>query len=81
MQVLNRKGIVFTNQPMGLARLATYLGEKTGIKLSGEQIRRILLKKKYVYLWAKYSLEDKQDLSKRAAFKQKLEGYSKRQGS
>ncbi|MEH1908554.1 IS630 family transposase [Nostoc sp.] len=57
------------------ARLATYLGEKTGIKLSGEQIRRILLKKKYVYLWAKYSLEDKQDLSKRAAFKQKLEGY------
>ncbi|MDZ8104969.1 MAG: IS630 family transposase [Nostoc sp. DedQUE12a] len=57
------------------ARLATYLSEQTGIKLSGEQIRRILLKKKYVYLWAKYSLEDKQDPAKRAAFKQKLAGY------
>ena len=34
------------------ARLATYLMEKTGIELSGEQVRRILLKKKYVYLWA-----------------------------
>lgn len=32
-------------------RLATYLTEKTGIKLSGEQVRRILKKKKYVYLW------------------------------
>ncbi|MEH2254710.1 IS630 family transposase [Nostoc sp.] len=57
------------------ARLATYLLEQTGIGLSGEQIRRILLKKKYVYLWAKYSLEDKQDLSKRAAFKEKLVEY------
>ncbi len=27
------------------------------------------------YLWAKYSLEDKQDLKKREAFKAKLEGY------
>ncbi|WP_298908832.1 IS630 family transposase [uncultured Nostoc sp.] len=57
------------------ARLATYLSEQTGIKLSGEQIRRILLKKKSVYLWAKYSLEDKQDPAKRAAFQQKLGGY------
>ncbi|MEH2454784.1 MAG: IS630 family transposase [Nostoc sp.] len=57
------------------ARLATYLSEQTGIKLSGEQIRRILLKKKSVYLWAKYSLEEKQDPAKRAAFKQKLGGY------
>jgi transposase len=57
------------------ARLATYLMEKTGIELSGEQVRRILLKKKYVYLWAKYSLEDKQDSEKRAAFKEKLAGY------
>ena len=38
-------------------RLATYLEEKTGIKLSGSQVRRILSRKKYVYLWAKYSLE------------------------
>ena len=57
------------------ARLAKYLMEKTGIELSGEQVRRILLKKKYVYLWAKYSLEDKQDSEKRAAFKEKLAGY------
>ena len=32
-------------------------------------------KKNYVYLWAKYSLEDKQDPAKRATFKQKLAGY------
>lgn len=57
------------------ARLATYLAKVTGIELSGEQVRRILNKKKYAYLWAKYSLEDKQDLSKRKAFKEKLEGY------
>ena len=41
------------------ARLATHLEEKTGIKLSGTQVRRIFKSKKYVYLWAKYSLEDK----------------------
>ena len=40
-------------------RLATYLEEPTGIKLSGGQVRRILKKKKYVYIWAKYSLESK----------------------
>jgi Transposase and inactivated derivatives len=57
------------------ARLATYLAEVTGIQLSGEQVRRILHKKKYVYLWAKYSLEDKQDQDKREAFKEKLQGY------
>ena len=54
-------------------RLATYLGIKTGIELSGSQVRRILAKKKYVYLWAKYSLEDKQDPEKRQVFKKKLE--------
>ncbi|MEL7035059.1 MAG: IS630 family transposase [Cyanobacteria bacterium J06592_8] len=57
------------------ARLATYLKEITGIELSGEQVRRILKKKKYAYLWAKYSLEDKQDPRKREVFKEKLEGY------
>ena len=56
-------------------RLASYLAEKTGIKLSSSQIRRILAKKKYVYLWAKYSLEDKQDPEKRKLFKKKLEEY------
>ncbi|MGD1919649.1 MAG: IS630 family transposase [Pleurocapsa sp.] len=56
-------------------RLATYLNEKTGIKLSSSQIRRILAKKKYVYLWAKYSLEDKQDPEKRKLLKKKLEEY------
>ncbi len=58
-------------------RLATYLEIKTGIKLSGSQIRRILAKKKYVYLWAKYSLEDKQDPKKRKVFQKKLEEYIK----
>ena len=58
-------------------RLATYLGIKTGIELSGSQVRRILAKKKYVYLWAKYSLEDKQDPKKREVFKKKLEEYIK----
>ncbi|RCJ42109.1 transposase [Nostoc punctiforme NIES-2108] len=57
------------------ARLSTYLEEQTGIKLSGEQIRRILNKKKYAYLWAKYSLEDKQNPQNREAFKEKLQGY------
>lgn len=56
-------------------RLATYLMEKTGIKLSGSQVRRILKRKKYVYLWAKYSLEDKQDPKKREAFREKLEQH------
>ncbi|MBD0263343.1 MAG: IS630 family transposase [Tolypothrix sp. Co-bin9] len=57
------------------ARLATYLAQVTGIELSGEQVRRILEKKKYAYLWAKYSLEDKQDIKNREAFKAKLDGY------
>lgn len=72
------------------ARLATYLAERTGIELSGEQVRRILHKKKYAYLWArsrraeysvrrtraaKYSLEDKQDSQKREAFKENLQKY------
>jgi transposase len=57
------------------ARLATYLEEKTGIKLSGTQVRRILQSKKYVYLWAKYSLESKQNPVKRTLFKKKLSEY------
>jgi len=57
------------------ARLATYLEKITGIKLSGSQIRRILERKKYVYIWAKYSLEDKQNPEKRKAFKEKLLEY------
>jgi transposase len=57
------------------ARLATYLEKTTGIKLSGSQVRRILERKKYVYLWAKYSLEDKQNPEKRQAFKEKLSEY------
>ena len=34
-----------------------------------------ITEKKYVYLWSKYSLEDKQDQDKREAFKEKLKGY------
>ncbi|MDY7021782.1 MAG: IS630 family transposase [Cyanobacteriota bacterium] len=57
------------------ARLATYLEKVTGIQLSGSQVRRILERKKYVYLWAKYSLEEKQDPEKRKLFKEKLSEY------
>ncbi len=56
-------------------RLATYLAEKTGIELSGSQVRRILKQKKYSYIWAKYSLEDKQNPQKRIEFKEKLFKY------
>ena len=58
-------------------RLATYLESITGIKLSGSQVRRILERKKYVYLWAKYSLEAKRNPEKRKAFKKKIEEYLK----
>jgi hypothetical protein len=40
-------------------------------------VRRILERKKYVYLWAKYSLEDKQNPEKRKLFKEKLAEYLK----
>jgi transposase len=56
-------------------RLATYLERITGIQLSGSQVRRILEQKKYVYLWAKYSLEVKRNPEKRKAFKKKIEEY------
>lgn len=38
-------------------------------------MRRILAQKKYVYLWAKYSLEAKRNHEKRKAFKKKIEEY------
>ena len=60
-------------------RLAIYLEEITGMKLSGSQIRRILAKKNYVYIWAKHSLESKQDAKKRKAFKKKLARYLKKE--
>jgi len=56
-------------------RLATYLAEKTGIKLSGSQLRRILKRKKFSYIWAKYSLESKQNPGERAEFTGKLIRY------
>ncbi len=59
------------------ARLSIYLEEKIGIKLSSGQIINILKKNKYSYIWAKYSLEEKQGSKKREAFKEKLEGYIK----
>jgi transposase len=59
------------------ARLAKHLEEKTGIELSSKQVERILKSKKYVYLWAKYSLEDKQNSIKRGLFKEKLTEYLK----
>lgn len=59
------------------ARLANHLEKETGIKLSGSQVSRILQRKKYVYIWAKYSLESKQNPEKRKAFKEKLAEYIK----
>ena len=56
-------------------RLATYLVEQTGIELSGSQIRRILKRKKYSYIWTKYSLEDKHNSEKRAEFREKITNY------
>ena len=58
-------------------RLATYLEESTGIKLSVGQVRRILKQKKYVYIWAKCSLESKRNPEKRTAFKIKIAEYLK----
>jgi transposase len=56
-------------------RLATYLTERTGIDLSSSQIRRILKRKKYSYIWAKYDLEAQQNQIKRAEFQEKLAQY------
>lgn len=54
------------------ARLAEHLAKETGIQLSSVQLRDILRRKKYAYLWTKHSLEDKQNPQKRIVFKQKL---------
>jgi len=56
-------------------RLATYLTEKTGIDLSSSQVRRILKRKKYSYIWAKYDLGDKQNPRERALFQKRLRDY------
>ncbi len=56
-------------------RLATYLTEKTGIDLSSSQVRRILKRKKYSYIWAKYDLGDKQNPIERASFQKRLKDY------
>ncbi len=42
------------------------------LQISSSQIRRILKAKKYRYIWEKYTLEDKQDVAKREAFKKKI---------
>jgi len=56
-------------------RLATYLTDQTGIDLSSSQVRRILKRKKYSYIWAKYDLGDKQDPVERALFQKRLSDY------
>lgn len=56
-------------------RLATYLTQRTGIKLSSSQVRRILKQKKYSYIWAKYDLGDKQNSIERALFQKRLSDY------
>ncbi len=56
-------------------RLATYLTLATGIELSSSQVRRILKRKKYNYIWAKYDLGSKPDPVERALFQQRLSDY------
>lgn len=56
-------------------RLSEHMLKQTGIALSKSQIVRILKKKKYVYIWGKYSLEDKQNPADRKIFKEKLTEY------
>jgi transposase len=56
-------------------RLATYLKEQTGIELSSSQITNILKRKKWVYIWAKSSLEDRQNAEKRKEYKKRLDEY------
>lgn len=58
-------------------RLALYLEVQTGIRLSGSQVRRILKRKKYSYISAKYSLEEHQDAEKRKEFQGKIANYLK----
>ena len=58
-------------------RLATYLNEQTGIDLSSSQVRRILKRKKYSYIWAKKAIEDKQNSVVRAEFREKLGQYAR----
>lgn len=56
-------------------RLSEHLEKETGIKLSKSQMVRILKRKKHVYIWGKYSLEDKQNPAEREVFKEKLAEY------
>ena len=56
-------------------RLATHLAKEIGIKLSSSQVRRILKRKKFSYVWAKYSLDDKQNQAQRDDFRKKLDNY------
>ena len=46
-----------------------------GIELSSSQVRRILKRKKYSYIWAKYDLKDKQNPLHRAEFQEELAQY------
>ncbi|UXE64502.1 MAG: transposase [Woronichinia naegeliana WA131] len=51
--------------------------KETGILLGNTQLRNMLKKKRFVYIWAKYSLEDKKDEQKREEFRKKVEEYKK----
>ncbi len=55
--------------------LAEHLEKETKISLSSSRITRILKKNKYVYIWGKSSLEDKQNKEERKKFKVKLDNY------
>ncbi|NES93443.1 IS630 family transposase [Okeania sp. SIO2B9] len=56
-------------------RLSEHLAKETGIALSSSQVKRLLKKNEYRYIWQKYSLEDRQKPKERQAFKVKLERW------
>jgi len=58
----------------GRREISNLSGWTDRIKLSGSQVRRILKRKKYSYVWAKYSLEDKQNQRKERSL-EKLAKY------
>lgn len=80
LSVIEQEPIVFGYEfgRWTTSRLASHLAKTTEIQMSSVQVGRILKQKKYSYLWAKYSLEEKQDPEKRLAFKHQLEAALER---
>ncbi len=56
-------------------KLAIHLEKKTQIKLSGSQVRRILKRKKSVYLWLNRNLDFQRRLLNKQMLKDKIKEY------